>query len=70
MQMWLVKPGLHGVDMTTQRAQESVTKAHQENFPFLKQMRPISLIVFFSHSEKKHPNKKQSTCMAEKCGSS
>lgn len=43
--------------MTTQITQDSVTKAHQENFPFLKPMRPISLIVLFFHSEKKYQNK-------------
>lgn len=69
MQMWLVKPGLHGVDMTTQIAQDSVTKAHQENFPFLKQTRPISLIVFFSHSEKKkHPNKNRARAWQKSVG--
>lgn len=43
--------------MTTQITQDSIPKAHQENLPFLKQMRPIFLIVLFPHSEKKHQNK-------------
>lgn len=43
--------------MTTQITQDGITKARQENLPFLKQMRPIFLIVLFSHSEKKHQNK-------------